>query len=142
MRISDWSSDVCSSDLLAGPARAAAGVPGPAKNHAAMTLNARAEGEAGRITQKINKNLKPQDYFGAEDAFLDRLRTNANDLYGEAYRAGQHLESKTLSSLLERPIAQRSEEHTSELPSLMRISYAVFCLNKKNIKHAFTEHTI
>src|SRR3546814_9417357 len=81
---------------LAGLARAAAGVPGPAKNRAAMTLNARAEGEAGRITQKINKNLKPQDYFGAEDAFLDRLRTNANDLYGEAYRAGQHLESKTL----------------------------------------------
>src|SRR3546814_6648109 len=29
--------------------------------------------------------------------------------------------------------AIRSEEHTSELPSLMRISYAVFCLNKKNI---------
>src|SRR3546814_9905056 len=32
------------------------------------------------------------------------------------------------------PIAQRSEEHTSELQSLMRISYAVFCLKKKNIK--------
>src|SRR3546814_3739191 len=29
----------------------------------------------------------------------------------------------------------RSEEHTSELPSLMRISYAVFCLKKKNIRH-------
>src|SRR3546814_3778333 len=31
--------------------------------------------------------------------------------------------------------AGRSEEHTSELQSLMRISYAVFCLQKKNIKH-------
>src|SRR3546814_10602966 len=31
-----------------------------------------------------------------------------------------------------RSFAQRSEEHTSELPSLMRISYAVFCLKKKN----------
>src|SRR3546814_5800708 len=31
--------------------------------------------------------------------------------------------------------ASRSEEHTSELQSLMRISYAVFCLKKKNIKH-------
>src|SRR3546814_6770786 len=31
-----------------------------------------------------------------------------------------------------RPVAQRSEEHTSELQSLMRISYAVFCLKKKN----------
>src|SRR3546814_8290234 len=32
-------------------------------------------------------------------------------------------------------IARRSEEHTSELQSLMRISYAVFCLKKKHIKH-------
>src|SRR3546814_1307018 len=36
-------------------------------------------------------------------------------------------------------IAVRSEEHTSELQSLMRISYAVFCLNnKKNIQHNYT----
>src|SRR3546814_3057611 len=33
---------------------------------------------------------------------------------------------------IERPFEGRSEEHTSELQSLMRISYAVFCLNKKN----------
>src|SRR3546814_10171335 len=32
-------------------------------------------------------------------------------------------------------VKERSEEHTSELPSLMRISYAVFCLKKKNKKH-------
>src|SRR3546814_3341296 len=32
----------------------------------------------------------------------------------------------------------RSEEHTSELQSLMRISYAVFCLKKKNYKHRYT----
>src|SRR3546814_10596918 len=35
-------------------------------------------------------------------------------------------------SLVRSPPAKRSEEHTSELQSLMRISYAVFCLNKKN----------
>src|SRR3546814_3168740 len=35
-------------------------------------------------------------------------------------------------------IDQRSEEHTSELQSLMRISYAVFCLKKKNTKQAYT----
>src|SRR3546814_7981355 len=34
----------------------------------------------------------------------------------------------------DRPLAERSEEHTSELQSLMRISYAVFCLKKKKIK--------
>src|SRR3546814_1877671 len=36
-----------------------------------------------------------------------------------------------LGSEVQRPLATRSEEHTSELPSLMRISYAVFCLKKK-----------
>src|SRR3546814_6103589 len=36
----------------------------------------------------------------------------------------------------------RSEEHTSELQSLMRISYAVFCLKKKNTKHNHNNHTI
>src|SRR3546814_6335434 len=35
---------------------------------------------------------------------------------------------------ISRTISARSEEHTSELQSLMRISYAVFCLKKKNIK--------
>src|SRR3546814_4269743 len=34
----------------------------------------------------------------------------------------------------------RSEEHTSELQSLMRISYAVFCLKKKNLKHNIKTH--
>src|SRR3546814_1828458 len=35
----------------------------------------------------------------------------------------------------------RSEEHTSELQSLMRISYAVFCLKKKNKKYSIIKHT-
>src|SRR3546814_10839241 len=38
-------------------------------------------------------------------------------------------------------LALRSEEHTSELQSLMRISYAVFCLKKKNIIYSTTHHT-
>src|SRR3546814_10845919 len=37
---------------------------------------------------------------------------------------------------------QRSEEHTSELQSLMRISYAVFCLKKKNAKHTLNTESI
>src|SRR3546814_8904599 len=36
---------------------------------------------------------------------------------------------------------RRSEEHTSELQSLMRISYAVFCLKKKKTKHHITTHS-
>src|SRR3546814_2293184 len=37
--------------------------------------------------------------------------------------------------IVPRPIKARSEEHTSELQSLMRISYAVFCLKKKKLTH-------
>src|SRR3546814_2623204 len=39
------------------------------------------------------------------------------------------------------PIEARSEEHTSELQSLMRISYAVFCLKKKTTHHKTSSHT-
>src|SRR3546814_6393636 len=42
-----------------------------------------------------------------------------------------HLSSPPSQASLGPPLAMRSEEHTSELQSLMRISYAVFCLNKK-----------
>src|SRR3546814_3331320 len=45
--------------------------------------------------------------------------------------AGEH----GASDLTQRALEQRSEEHTSELQSLMRISYAVFCLKKKKNKH-------
>src|SRR3546814_4512751 len=38
-------------------------------------------------------------------------------------------------------VGRRSEEHTSELQSLMRISYAVFCLKKKNTKHTTKEYS-
>src|SRR3546814_3812773 len=48
---------------------------------------------------------------------------------------------KTTNALKHTLVEQRSEEHTSELQSLMRISYAVFCLKKKNInnKHCKTK---
>src|SRR3546814_1914106 len=84
MRISDWSSDVCSSDLAVGQ-RAQ-----PCKLAAAF----------------FDLRSRP-----AQQA------CNQGDVVG----CGQVRE-------------QRSEEHTSELQSLMRISYAVFCLKKKNTK--------
>src|SRR3546814_10199874 len=45
-----------------------------------------------------------------------------------------------LASPRTRTISNRSEEHTSELQSLMRISYAVFCLNKKKLQHDLSHH--
>lgn len=103
---------------LTGLARAAASVPGPAKNRAAQTLNARASGEAGRITQKINQGLKPTDYFAAEEQFLGQLKNNAASLYDDAYRAGKQLESKALSKLLERPVARKAMLEAADLASI------------------------
>src|SRR3546814_3685428 len=71
-------------------------------------------------------------------AVIDALRTGVDDIdWREAPRAtrGQLLrvhDDSLLEAVLETRSAQpRSEEHTSELQSLMRISYAVFCLKKK-----------
>src|SRR3546814_8214589 len=101
MRISDWSSDVCSSDLSIFP-----------------------------------------------DAASELVELERREQFREE---GVHFESRYYLTLLWMPPAEdaaraenwlyegrsRSEEHTSELQSLMRISYAVFCLKKKNthIKH-------
>src|SRR3546814_4197717 len=117
MRISDWSSDVCSSDLIGHVAqgRLARGIAlvsamDPALL-AAVQAMARAYGLA--VLGSIEKPLT-----------VEKLRTLLGNwderLHGDD---------------------PRSEEHTSELQSLMRISYAVFCLKKKKQrKHEFTEH--
>src|SRR3546814_6478559 len=53
---------------------------------------------------------------------------------------GEQLRRAAAAGLLRPPRAVRSEEHTSELQSLMRISYAVFCLTKKRQSHALHDH--
>src|SRR3546814_5405599 len=64
----------------------------------------------------------------------------------EEVDAGRHYLPGTLTGMRETivtsPIDARSEEHTSELQSLMRISYAVFCLKKKNTYTYLPRHTI
>src|SRR3546814_4792175 len=129
MRISDWSSDVCSSDLDPGhlaarnprlfARRDRAGLwplrddpPGPA----ALARAARelAEGPATLVVGA----LSPPDPAPA----VDVVRPPPGDP-GQGRAADDPA-----------PRARRSEEHTSELQSLMRISYAVFCLKKKKIQ--------
>src|SRR3546814_2245440 len=99
MRISDWSSDVCSSDL--GEALLRRG------------------GGAVRIVDLGSGT-------GANFRFL-APRLAALGASAQSWRLVDRDEN-----LLERVAPIRSEEHTSELQSLMRISYAVFCLKKKN----------
>src|SRR3546814_1655669 len=118
MRISDWSSDVCSSGL---GVRDAGGRPG--LDYAEQRAALQSGGSHGQIYDAVGADIERELAAGRRvvlSAFsagaLDRL---ANLLQEHAGIAGE----------------TRSEEHTSELQSLMRISYAVFCLKKKNTKH-------
>src|SRR3546814_3311509 len=109
MRISDWSSDVCSSDLcliLAKVAivRSAPRYPGPWS-------------DIGRKHSRLRSVVMPKR----------RTRVAVVDDDNSVRRALQRI--LTVS---------RSDEHTSELQSLMRISYAVFCLKKKNTSSRLT----
>src|SRR3546814_10171255 len=117
MRISDWSSDVCSSDLqqllqkFAGPCagqiyrRHVGNI-----EHAGRLAHGMVFVELGGVLDrhvpagKVDELGAEADVFCVQSGFLER-----------------HDNSRF----------ERSEEHTSELQSLMRISYAVFCLKKK-----------
>src|SRR3546814_6075739 len=120
MRISDWSSDVCSSDLhAAGAARAQAAVitlDDTGKAHLCVEgLRAMAPG--------IKVLVRVRDI-----AQGDRLQAlGADAVVPETLEASLQLAAATLRETG----IDRSEEHTSELQSLMRISYAVFCLKQK-----------
>src|SRR3546814_4619604 len=108
MRISDWSSDVCSSDLTKVPL---------------------AYQKVSQLSPELSTNL-----YNAE----------TGTVYGPYFEGGSFKVAKLLDAA-NRPdsvrashiliSAARSEEHTSELQSLMRISYAVFCLKKKTKQH-------
>src|SRR3546814_6714391 len=124
MRISDWSSDVCSSDLADAPAQHAQAV-----DHGSVAVGADAGigiGDGGAAS-----------VLAGPDGLGDVLKV---DLVADAGARWHRVEvGERLGSPLEEVVALkvalvRSEEHTSELQSLMRISYAVFCLKKKTHK--------
>src|SRR3546814_8724651 len=126
MRISDWSSDVCSSDLTLGIAKLA-----------------------------IDKNL-PIVPVHLERLGGARFRITLEEPVSHPSLGDRQAEAKAMmtevNQILERWIRQRpedwlwlhrqsrSEEHTSELQSLMRISYAVFCLKTKTIRTINSKH--
>src|SRR3546814_7129670 len=114
MRISDWSSDVCSSDLDGFNGRAALSAP------RFQMADCRVAGTRGLF------NLMAVDRVVELDG---RIRTIAASCGEVQAGRGAMLLSTSIPETMD-----RSEEHTSELPSLMRISYAVFCLNKKKHK--------
>src|SRR3546814_8591070 len=112
MRISDWSSDVCSSDLAAE--RGAEDALRQAEARHAQTGEALAsarEARAGAVARAENQ---------------EQRRVEMGRISGERFECPALLLPERLG------FDSRSEEHTSELQSLMRNSYAVFCLKKKN----------
>src|SRR3546814_10182159 len=100
MRISDWSSDVCSSDLGGIVLGALARDRRIERRAECVEPRAAARGEAHAGVARVQR--------------LDKARQH-------------HVGARDVSPQQ----GDRSEEHTSELQSLMRISYAVFCLKKK-----------
>src|SRR3546814_9983009 len=112
MRISGWSSDVCSSDLRLAIESATGDLGGQDQIYCLQLAILEAErtllGVVGDIAAELHTLLAVRNRLAAE-ARIQRQRIEIEDLR-----------------------RKRSEEHTSELQSLMRISYAVFCLKKKN----------
>src|SRR3546814_3959219 len=126
MRIRDWSSDVCSSDLVQA---------GPVKSHLIRCYRSwRFRDEYIDINDMFpilalsTRSSCRKRQQGASAFVWRNVVTNENSMSGRFAITIDGVEH-----LLSDP---RSEEHTSELQSLMRISYAVFCLKKKKyIKH-------
>src|SRR3546814_7045679 len=67
------------------------------------------------------------------------IETSTIDSSGTVRPSGERTMKVAMSAMPTSPPSWRSEEHTSELQSLMRISYAVFCLKKKKTKHNNTK---
>src|SRR3546814_8323682 len=131
MRISDWSSDVCSSDLI--------------------TWSSFRPAESERRRRPL---LRKRTSPAQAKKRLDPLRRYCNlVLPVRAGRCGPLQARSGGSATMQRREVQRrkmqrqkihlrSEEHTSELQSLMHISYAVFCLKKNNKTHKYHKKPI
>src|SRR3546814_1432672 len=116
MRISDWSSDVCSSDL-----------------HRLR--------EGGKVLAFVGDGINDAPALAEADIGIAiGTGTDVAIESADVVLVGGDLLGAVNAIALSRA-TMRSEEHTSELQSLMRISYAVFCLKKKNkYKHTTNKY--
>src|SRR3546814_2252155 len=126
MRISDWSSDVCSSDLRAGGVRRMVRVG----ERQGQELAAEFVGLHDLCRHHLHAGCSRGDVLLHLGSLLE-LVAQADQLSRGAAERGGHVGLVARSELVRDQCDLRSEEHTSELQSLMRISYAVFCLKKK-----------
>src|SRR3546814_987268 len=123
LRISDWSSDVCSSDLTVIRYRGKSAVRDVAKAFGLppdqVALLAECHGWGNGETP-MEQRLREAG-FAIDNPLIARVLAVTDMLRGRPRHLSQH-------------VGGRSEEHTSELTSLMRNSYAVFCLKKTHYK--------
>src|SRR3546814_9280413 len=124
MRISDWSSDVCSSDLHGGltPLDRSSNP----RTSAMSRLLSRLSISLIAVVAACGTTVPAHAQSWAESWF-DHV----------TYTSPGSFEDQTRGYLTAGGMSGRSEEHTSELQSLMRISYAVFCLKTKT-QHKYT----
>src|SRR3546814_5280094 len=112
MRIRDWSSDVCSSDL-----NRRAGIGAARRSLTALAGRLFCGNCGGKMTASGGHYVQCSTAVRTGGSICANKKNHRRDL----------IEARVFDGLG----ALRSEEHTSELQSLMRISYAVFCLKKK-----------
>src|SRR3546814_4536725 len=86
-------------------------------------------------TTLLRSPLVASTSMSASSAAPSTRRTGAITLPGVCFRPDGYKLGPPACKGLGCPLAARSEEHTPELQSLMRVAYAVFCLNKKNRGH-------
>src|SRR3546814_10613795 len=120
MRISDWSSDVCSSDL------------DHRRQYVTRTTARTSQGASRSVHEGRNTYVRDSKGQGVVHRSGER-RFGARAWLCNVGRGADHHHTGSGS---------RSEEHTSELQSLMRISYAVFCLKKKIPKDTYATQII
>src|SRR3546814_4963156 len=121
MRISDWSSDVCSSDLL-----------GELLDAVKKLMALKGAIDTGKtLLGGIDGVRQTQAEYQQMVQAKNRAQAAVQNL---AKSDGSKKRVSAASLLARADSIMRSEEHTSELQSLMRISYAVFCLKKKKQK--------
>src|SRR3546814_5570240 len=140
MRISYWSSDVCSSDLASAPPRSRRGII----TAGGVLATRRLVGAASELQEDVlqirllGRHVDHRE-AGAADGVEDLRHRAFAGVVAELHAARPgllgmegHQAVRHIGQIAIEHQGQRSEEHTSELQSLMRISYAVFCLKKKN----------
>src|SRR3546814_9068046 len=121
MRISDWSSDVCSSDLACGPGNNGG-------DGYVLARHAREAGRQVRVLRLPGHAPRSEIAMRAERAYRDA--GGSVEEFGDSIGDADLVVDALFGIGLARAAAARAGEHKSETQSLTRISYAVFCLKK------------